>query len=413
MISIINKEPLLKKQLSIIFISVIIIFSVFSMFQYKNLKNIYLEQNNINKRLVGALVSRYPEMEVDIVNSIYNPEKKYIQEGSKVLDKFGYDESYTMNKNVNFQKHLKYFLVNNLITFVILLFLVLTIVVTYIKYIFNKLLKVNMDIENIINNDYKIKDDFKDEGIFNRIYSDLNKLSRSLNLKVRNLDREKESIKELVTDISHQLKTPLASLKLYNTLLIEEELEEEEKMEFLQTNKLSINKLHNLIDSLVNISRLEANMISIKKENKGIKSTLTKAIDSVRVKATQKQISIELEDFDDIQILHDSKWTEESIFNVIDNGVKYTDENGKINISVSQTINFVRIDIKDNGIGIDKLEFNNIFKRFYRNSEVEDIEGSGVGLYLSRKILEQQGGNIIVSSKKGEGSKFSLFLTKV
>lgn len=413
MISIIKKEPLLKKQLSIIFISVIIIFSVFSMFQYKNLKNIYLEQNNINKRLVGALVSRYPEMEVDIVNSIYNPEKKYIQEGSKVLDKFGYDESYTMNKNVNFQKHLKYFLVNNLITFVILLFLVLTIVVTYIKYIFNKLLKVNMDIENIINNDYKIKDDFKEEGIFNRIYSDLNKLSRSLNLKVRNLDREKESIKELVTDISHQLKTPLASLKLYNTLLIEEELEEEEKMEFLQTNKLSINKLHNLIDSLVNISRLEANMISIKKENKGIKSTLTKAIDSVRVKANQKQISIELEDFDDIQILHDSKWTEESIFNVIDNGVKYTDENGKINISVSQTINFVRIDIKDNGIGIDKLEFNNIFKRFYRNSEVEDIEGSGVGLYLSRKILEKQGGNIIVSSKKGEGSKFSLFLTKV
>lgn len=413
MISIIKKEPLLKKQLSIIFISVIIIFSIFSMFQYKNLKNIYLEQNNINKRLVGALVSKYPEMEVDIVNSVYNPEKKYIQEGSKVLDKFGYDESYTMNKNVNFQKHLKYFLVNNLITFVILLFLVLTIVVTYIKYIFNKLLKVNMDIENIINNDYKIKDDFKEEGIFNRIYSDLNKLSRSLNLKVRNLDREKESIKELVTDISHQLKTPLASLKLYNTLLIEEELEEEEKMEFLQTNKLSINKLHNLIDSLVNISRLEANMISIKKENKGIKSTLTKAIDSVRVKANQKQISIELEDFDDIQILHDSKWTEESIFNVIDNGVKYTDENGKINISVSQTINFVRIDIKDNGIGIDKLEFNNIFKRFYRNSEVEDIEGSGVGLYLSRKILEQQGGNIIVSSKKGEGSKFSLFLTKV
>lgn len=413
MISIIKKEPLLKKQLVFILISIAITFSIFSIFQYKNLKNIYLEQNNINKRLVGTLVSKYPEMEVDIVNSIYNPEKKYIEEGNKILDKFGYDKSYTMNKNVNFQKHLKYFLVNNLITFVILLFLVLTIVVTYIKYIFNKLLKVNMYIENIINNDYKIKDDFKEEGIFNRIYSDLNKLSRSLNLKVRNLDKEKESIKELVTDISHQLKTPLASLKLYNTLLIEEELEEEEKMEFLQTNKLSINKLHNLIDSLVNISRLEANMISIKKENKGIKATLTKAIDSVRVKANQKQISIELEDFDDIQILHDSKWTEESIFNVIDNGVKYTDKNGKINISVSQTINFVRIDIKDNGIGIDKLEFNNIFKRFYRNSEVEDIEGSGVGLYLSRKILEQQGGNIIVSSKKGEGSKFSLFLTKV
>ena len=194
---------------------------------------------------------------------------------------------------------------------------------------FNRLLKVNSDIENIINNNYTIKDDFKEEGIFNRIYTDLNKLSRSLNLKINNLDKEKESIKELVTDISHQLKTPLASLKLYNTLLIEEELNDEDRMEFLKTNEMSINKLHNLIDSLVNISRLEASMINIKKENKSIKQTLTKAINSIKAKANQKNINIILEDFEDKEIPHDSKWTEESIFNVLENAVKYTNENGR------------------------------------------------------------------------------------
>ncbi|MDO7204165.1 sensor histidine kinase [Paraclostridium bifermentans] len=98
---------------------------------------------------------------------------------------------------------------------------------------------------------------------------------------------------------------------------------------------------------------------------------------------------------------------------MLDNAVKYTNLKGKIDIYVQDTINFMKIDIKDNGIGIDKNEFNNIFKRFYRSEEVQGLEGSGVGLYLSRKILESQGGNIIVSSQKGEGSKFSLFLTKL
>ena len=307
-----------------------------------------------------------------------------------------------MYENVNFKERLKYFLVNNLTVFVIIIILVSFIVFNFTKYMYNRLLKVNSDIENIINNKYIAQEEFKEEGVFNRIYTDLNKLSRSLNLKISSLDKEKESIKELVTDISHQLKTPLASLKLYNTLLIEEELDDEDRIEFLKTNEMSINKLHNLIDSLVNISRLEASMINIKIENKSIKQTLIKAINSTVPKANQKNININIEDFEDIEIPHDTKWTEESIFNVLENAVKYSSENKDI-----------RIDIKDNGIGIDKSEYNNIFKRFYRSEKVDDIEGSGIGLYLSRKILEKQGGNIIVSSQKEQGSKFSLFLTKV
>ncbi|MFR3499586.1 MAG: sensor histidine kinase, partial [Paraclostridium bifermentans] len=281
------------------------------------------------------------------------------------------------------------------------------------KYVFNKLDKVSKNVECIIHGKYNIKDDFKEEGIFNIIHSDLNKLSKSINIKIKNLDKEKENIKELVTDISHQLKTPLASLKLYNSLLLEEDLEEEDRTEFLKTSGMSINKLQSLVESLVNISRLETSMISIKKENKNIKATIIKAIESVKPKSINKFISINLNDFDDKIVPHDPKWTEECIFNILDNAVKYTNLKGKIDIYVQDAINFIRIDIKDNGIGIDKNEFNNIFKRFYRSEEVQDLEGSGVGLYLSRKILEIQGGNIIVSSQKGEGSKFSLFLTKV
>lgn len=413
MINIIRKEPVIKKSIFIMMMSIIVIFSMFTIFQYNNLKNIYLEQENINKRVVGILVDKYPQQEVDIVKSIYKQDNRYLDLGSKTLDKYGYDNNYNMYENVNFKEHLKYFLVNNLTVFVIIIVIVSFIVFNFTKYMYYQLLKVNSDIENIINNKYIVQDELKEDGIFNRIYTDLNKLSRSLNLKISSIDKEKESIKELVTDISHQLKTPLASLKLYNTLLIEEELDDEERMEFLKTNEMSINKLHNLIDSLVNISRLEASMINIKIENKSIKQTLIKAINSTVPKANQKNININIDDFEDIKIPHDTKWTEESIFNVLENAVKYSSENKDINVKVSETINFIRIDIKDNGIGIDKSEYNNIFKRFYRSEKVGDIEGSGVGLYLTRKILERQGGNIIVSSQKGQGSKFSLFLTKV
>lgn len=413
MIDLLRREPIVKRISIYMGIGLITILFIFSINQYNNFKNIYLEQLNINKKIVGSIVSEHPELEADIVNSIYINDKDYSDLGEKVLKKYGYDKNYKMIENINFQQHIKYFLVNNLIVFVGIIILIILIMCNLMKYVFNKLDKVSKNVECIIHGKYNIKDDFKEEGIFNIIHSDLNKLSKSINIKIKNLDKEKENIKELVTDISHQLKTPLASLKLYNSLLLEEDLEEEDRTEFLKTSGMSINKLQSLIESLVNISRLETSMISIKKENKNIKATIIKAIESVKPKAINKFISINLNDFDDKIVPHDSKWTEECIFNILDNAVKYTNLKGKIDIYVQDAINFIRIDIKDNGIGIDKNEFNNIFKRFYRSEEVQDLEGSGVGLYLSRKILESQGGNIIVSSQKGEGSKFSLFLTKV
>ena len=413
MIDLLRREPIVKRISIYMGIGLITILFIFSINQYNNLKNIYLEQLNINKKIVGSIVSEHPELEADIVNSIYINDKDYSDLGEKVLKKYGYDKNYKMIENINFQQHIKYFLVNNLIVFVGIIILIILIMCNLMKYVFNKLDKVSKNIECIIHGKYNIKDDFKEEGIFNIIHSDLNKLSKNINIKIKNLDKEKENIKELVTDISHQLKTPLASLKLYNSLLLEEDLDEEDSIEFLKTSSISINKLQSLIESLVNISRLETSMISIKKENKNIKATIIKAIESVKPKAMNKCISINLNDFDDKIVPHDSKWTEECIFNILDNAVKYTNLKGKIDIYVQDAINFIRIDIKDNGIGIDKNEFNNIFKRFYKSEEVQELEGSGVGLYLSRKILESQGGNIIVSSQKGEGSKFSLFLTKV
>lgn len=412
------KDYKLKKIINVFSIFMIFIILVFVVFEYIKLNTMYKTQINITENLVGALVEKYPDEEVNIIESIYNMDKSKSDIGKGVLNRFGYGISNRMTNDEVFSSYLKEFIISDIIAFLIICIFIITIFMIFIKYIKNNLEKVYFRIDNIIkeeyqNEEYEYNDEYLKESIFSHIYDNIIKLERRLRLKFSKLNKEKENLKSLVTDISHQLKTPLASLNLYNTLLIEEELDESEEIEFLNTNKYSIDKLNNLIDALVSISRLEVNMINIKKEDFNIKETINKAIIAVTPKAKNKNITINLENFNDKVIPHDKKWTEESIFNILDNAVKYTDEGGYINIYTEESINYFKINIEDNGMGIDPKEFNNIFKRFYRvdSKEVENIEGSGVGLYLSRKIIEEQGGNVIVSSRLGKGSKFTIFLT--
>ena len=254
-----------------------------------------------------------------------------------------------------------------------------------------------------------------EEGIMSQITTGLYQMSRRMDMSLSKLNKEKENIKSLVTDISHQIKTPVSSIKLFNSILIEDKgINESDKMEFLSTVNDEVMKLQWLTDSLIKVSRLEVGMIEIKKENKSIKDTIYQAVESVYIKAAHKSIEINVEPFEEIFAFHDVKWTKEAITNVLENAVKYTEENGNINVSIINMEFYCRIDIEDNGIGIPSKEFNDIFKRFFRGSSkiVQKAEGSGVGLYLTRKILEEQGGNIIVDSILGQGTKFSLFLQK-
>ncbi|MBY2476729.1 HAMP domain-containing histidine kinase [Clostridioides difficile] len=407
-------------------LSVLIVTLVCILFEYNRLHKLYEYQIRNTQSIAGILIEKYPNDEIDIVKSIYNSDYSKVAIGEKAFKKFGYGLENKMSNDKNFGIYLKSFFKESVSVFVVMFIVITGIIYYFIRYINKRLSKIyfivdKMSQENYLKDSTELEDtgylveynEYFKEGTFSKINNCLYELNRSLKIKFIKLEKEKESVKSLVTDISHQLKTPLASLKLYNTLLIEEDLEEDEAQEFLVTNKNSINKLESLINSLVNISRLEISMISIKKEDNDIKNTILDAVKSVLPKAKSKNITLNLNEFNSRIIPHDKKWTEESIFNVLDNAVKYTQMNGEINISVEETANYFKIIIEDNGSGIKKSEFNNIFKRFYRgiSEEIESIEGSGVGLYLSRKILEEQGGNIMVSSKVGVGSKFSLFLT--
>lgn len=390
----------------------LMLIAAWGVFQNYKLEKIYAEKAEVYKQVVGALASKYPNDEAIILNSIFNYDDKNKEYGEKILNKYGYTneiiESLASDKNVN------EYMIGNII-FIIIVFLVSSVdIFIMCFYVFKHLYKISQTLTNYVDGNFEYKDDFSEEGIVNIIDNQLAILGKNISNTYDKLENEKEDSKALVTDISHQLKTPLASLSMCNSILEDDELTLDEKHEFLAMSNKNISKLQNLIECLINISRLEAAMIKLKPVKSSLKDTVIKAYNSAYIKAQNKNIDIILEILKDYQIVHDNKWTEEAIFNVIDNGIKYTEPGGKIIITMEESLNFIKINIEDNGSGIDKNEFNNIFKRFYRGKEHEKkgIEGSGVGLYLTRKIFEDQGGSILVKSKIGSGSKFTLMLPK-
>lgn len=224
------------------------------------------------------------------------------------------------------------------------------------------------------------------------------------------LNAEKERIDALISDISHQTKTPIANMLLYSELLAEE-IQDEKSKEMLDAIHMQAEKLSFLTQSLVKISRLENGVIQTVPERNSVSELIEKVVSQVEPKATRKNIHIEVSSVD-TKALFDMKWTSEALDNILDNAVKYTDCGGNIQITVSEYSLFTRIDIKDSGIGIAENDLPKIFSRFYKCSTTQQEEGVGLGLYLAREIISSQGGYIKVSSHIEKGSTFSIFLRR-
>lgn len=226
-------------------------------------------------------------------------------------------------------------------------------------------------------------------------------------VSARNVSAEKDRIKALIGDISHQTKTPIANLLLYAELLQEQELPPE-AAGYAEILHAQAEKLRFLIDALVKLSRLENGIISLAPARGKLAPMLEKVAAQYRSKAADKGLSLRLEPTE-ASACFDPKWTEEALCDLVDNAVKYT-EKGGVTISATPYQMFVRIDVADTGMGIPEEEQAKIFSRFYRGRQVPEEEGVGIGLYLAREILRSEGGYIKVSSEAGKGAVFSLFL---
>ena len=228
-------------------------------------------------------------------------------------------------------------------------------------------------------------------------------------VSAKNLAEEKDAIKTLIGDISHQTKTPIANLLLYSELIAEEELPGD-----MHSNVEAIHqqteKLRFLIDSLVKLSRLENGILTLSPRQESVQPMLDGIAAQYGSKTKQKGLVLQISETTSSACC-DPKWTTEALGNLVDNAIKYT-PSGSVTISAAEYELFTRIDVTDTGIGIEESEQPKIFSRFYRSEAVRKNEGVGIGLYLAREIISGEGGYIKLTSDPGKGSTFSVFLPR-
>lgn len=250
------------------------------------------------------------------------------------------------------------------------------------------------------------------EMLNGKLQAKLSRLNEVMEQRAGENLRQRELLEAIISDISHQVKTPIASIRMYHDLLGRKELEESRRAEFLGAVGHQVDKLEFFMKSMIRMSRLETGIVQVQPKQNPVYELIAQAVCDVALKAEKKKIDIVIDESvesaesggEKLSAYFDARWTAEAVFNILDNSVKYTQDGGKVIISARKTDFFVRIGIRDNGRGIAEARIPLIFKRFYREPESADIEGVGIGLYLAREIVMSQKGFIEVHSREGEGT---------
>lgn len=279
------------------------------------------------------------------------------------------------------------------------------------RYTDDLLEQLTLLIEELIGQQELILFSENEDTLLSRLQHQLLKLRKLLISQNRLLEEEKDQIKTLISDISHQIKTPVAEAKTFAELMDDEDLSAAEREEYNRILQLSLDKLVFLTNSLIKMSRLESGIIRLKPRKTSLNDIVLHAIGSVYAKAMEKDTTISFQCDEVFEAVLDFNWTAEAIANVLDNAVKYTPAGGRVDITITEYPVYLRLDITDNGPGISEEEQAKIFGRFYRGSNSSGVEGVGIGLYLTRDIVNKQSGYIKVISE-GTGSTFSVFLKK-
>ena len=255
-----------------------------------------------------------------------------------------------------------------------------------------------------------------DETELSKIETKWNRFLSSSSLARKNIEKEKENLQSLVSDISHQTKTPVANMKLYAELLeegIARENPDREQMLFMAGEmKKQAERLEFLMQALTKMSRLETNLVTVQPEKQSVETLIFQAVAQIKPKAEACEINVKIQGNQKITACYDKKWSIEALYNLLDNAVKYSPRGSQVNLRVQEYSMYCEICVEDRGIGMTEEEIPKVFQRFYRGKQVQQKPGVGIGLYLVREIVKKQKGYVKIKSQPGQGSRISLFLPK-
>ena len=364
-----------------------------------------------NQAIIGRIVSNNPQLESQIIDIItQGNSSEDLELGKEILSKYNYNNISLFNEPIISKSINNVYLLNFI--FIVLIFLL--IIITILSY-FKKLYKDIKDMtEYVYNSSEGRAFDMKNrnqEGQIGLLKTELLKMTNILKEKAELLQKEKIFLNDTMSDISHQLRTPMTSLMILNDLMYDD-LPNEVKIDFLDKIKHQLNRMDCLIKSMLKLSKVDAKVIDFKKEKINIKELIHKATAPIIIPMEIKNQNLIIEGDDTSSYIGDMSWSVEALVNIIKNCVEHTKENGQIHISYEENPIYSKIIIKDSGEGIDKKDIAHIFKRFYRGKSSSKTESVGIGLAMAKSIINSQNGDISVSSEKDKGTTFNITFHK-
>ncbi len=376
--------------------------------------NVNIIKNKVvenNQAIIGKILTELPNMEEEIIDIItQGNSKENLSLGKDILSKYNYDKNISLANEPIISESIKYIFNINWIFVSIILILCLVLALYYFRKIYEDI----KDMTDYVYNSSEGRNfDMKNrnqEGQIGLLKTELIKMTNILKEKVELLNNEKIFLNEVISDISHQLKTPMTSLIILNDLMYED-LPKETKIEFLDKIKSQLNRMEWLIKSMLKLSKVEAKVIDFEKKEVKVSELIKKSISPSLISMEIKNIELTVNGDENISYIGDINWSCEAFVNIIKNCVEHTDTNGKINISYEENPLYCEVVIKDNGEGIDKKDLPHIFKRFYKGKSSKD-DSVGIGLAMAKSIIESQNGDIYVKSEKNKGSEFHIIFHK-
>lgn len=386
------------------------IFITYNWFNDINKK--YIDQNTA---LVGVIIENNPEIEEEIVPIITKGNiNEYYELGNNILDKYYYNENLNPIKNPILKDSYSNLKLTIILLWILFFIVAMILILKIISPIFNNIKKLGERADEMVEGNFNSTELKFEEGDFYVFYNKFIHMGERLENALKDLKDEKINLKDIINDISHQLKTPLSALIAYNDILKNHEnMDIETKSKFIEMTSEQLDRMDWLITTLLKYARIESNAVSYNKEMIPISESIRYAIEPLKVSANNKKQRIELDFNSEGYYFHDKKWIAESLSNIIKNAIEHTDINGKIKITLEETPMSISITISDNGEGIEKSELKNIFKRFYKGKNSINPKSIGIGLSLSKKIIEAHGGSITAESELGKGTIFNIILLKV
>lgn len=402
-----------------IIITAIISFFIFSICSilfldkwFNNISSKYAEQNIA---LVGAILNDNPELEERIVPIITKGEvSEYIESGKKIMDKYYYTDNIKPIKNALIKYEYKSFKIVWISFLGIVWAMLLFLLIYLIKPIFKKINTLGQIADNMVEGKFDNKALTLNEGELSSFYNKFMDMGERLESALEELKCEKINLKNIINDISHQLKTPLSALIAYNDILKNHNnMDGETKTKFIDLTSEQLDRMDWLITTLLKYARIESNAINYNKSLLSLKDTINYCMQPLNFVADEKKQEIILDFKGDGLYFHDEKWIGEALSNIVKNSIEHTKIEGIINITLDETPLSITITISDNGEGIEKKELKNIFKRFYKGKNSINPRSIGIGLSLSKKIIEAHNGSIVVESEVLVGTTFYITFLKV